>query len=92
MLLSGWRFGCAKQRHPKEMTTREALIIRIICQGISQKHIAMKLYVSEKTVGIHKLNALHKLKIKNVAIFLMSIRPSIVYGCTQQRDTLHAQH
>jgi len=95
MLLSGWRFGCAKQRLPKEMTTREALIIRMICLGISQKHIAMKLHVSEKTVSTHKLNALHKLKIKNVAIFFNEYaawyRLWMQYMNTQQRDTLHAQ-
>ncbi|CBG90831.1 helix-turn-helix transcriptional regulator [Citrobacter rodentium] len=68
-LLSGWRFGCSKRRHPTILTTSEALIIRMICLGISQKHIATKLHISEKTVSTHKLNALRKLRIKNVAIF-----------------------
>ncbi|MEA5217562.1 response regulator transcription factor [Enterobacter cloacae] len=95
MLLSGWRFGCAKQHHPKEMTPREALIIRMIFLGISQKHIAMKLYISEKMVSTHKLNALHKLKIKNVAIFFKEYaawyRLWMQYMNMQHTDTMRMQ-
>ncbi|PNC11160.1 helix-turn-helix transcriptional regulator [Enterobacter cloacae] len=68
-LLSGWRFGCVRRRNSTELSIREALIIRMICLGIDQKHIATQLRISEKTVSAHKLNALHKLKIKNIAMF-----------------------
>jgi len=68
-LFSGWRFGRTKRRIPGALSTREALIIRKICIGISQKRIATQLHISEKTVSIHKINALRKLRIKNVAIF-----------------------
>lgn len=95
ILLSGWDFGCARERHTKKMTTREVLIIRMICLGISQKHISMKLNISKKTVSAHKLNVLHKLKIKNVAIFLKEYaawyRLWTQYTNTQHRNTIHAQ-
>ncbi|SCC69166.1 helix-turn-helix domain-containing protein [Kosakonia oryziphila] len=68
-LLCGWRFGRSRRRIPTTLTTSEALIIRMICLGISQKHIATQLHISEKTVSAHKLNALRKLRIKNVATF-----------------------
>ncbi|WP_368544983.1 LuxR C-terminal-related transcriptional regulator [Enterobacter soli] len=68
-LLSGWRFGCVRRRSSTELSIREALIIRMICLGIGQKHVATKLHISEKTVSAHKRNALYKLKIKNIAVF-----------------------
>ncbi|MBS1203481.1 MAG: putative LuxR-family transcriptional regulator [Proteobacteria bacterium] len=68
-LFNGWRFGRSRRRTQTELTTSEALIIRKVCLGISQKHIATQLHISEKTVSAHKLSALRKLRIKNVAIF-----------------------
>lgn len=94
-LLRGWNFGCTRQRYHKEMTAREALIIKMICLGISQKHIAMILHVSEKTVSTHKINALHKLKIKNAAVFFKEYaawhRLWMQYMNMLQKDIIHAQ-
>ncbi|KLG05277.1 LuxR family transcriptional regulator [Enterobacter cloacae subsp. cloacae] len=67
---SGWRFKRKKRRTPTSLTASELLIIKKIFLGMSHKYIATQLHISEKTVSAHKLNALRKLRIKNIAIFL----------------------
>ena len=50
-----------------QLTKREVIIIRMICQEMSTKEIAGNLFLSELTVTTHRRNILRKLEVKNVA-------------------------
>ena len=48
-----------------QLTKREVEIIRLVCQELSSKEIADKLFIAEFTVTTHRRNILSKLDIKN---------------------------
>lgn len=50
-----------------QLTKREVEIIRLVCQELSNKEIADKLFLSELTIKTHRRNILRKLDIRNVA-------------------------
>ncbi|HEX6064309.1 MAG TPA: LuxR C-terminal-related transcriptional regulator, partial [Longimicrobiales bacterium] len=53
---------------PKEgLTARELQVLRLIAQGLTNKAIAEKLFISEKTVARHVANIFMKLGIANRA-------------------------
>lgn len=47
------------------LSKREAEVAMLICQGLTNKQIADKLFVSEKTIKTHVSNILSKLEIKD---------------------------
>ncbi|MGZ3865540.1 MAG: response regulator [Bacteroidia bacterium] len=54
-----------------DVTNREREIIELISQGLNNKEIAEKLFVSTSTVDVHRYNILKKLEVKNTAEMLM---------------------
>jgi DNA-binding NarL/FixJ family response regulator len=50
-----------------ELTDREIEIIRLIAEGLSNKEIADKLFISHRTVDTHRTNMMNKLGLHNVA-------------------------
>ncbi len=50
-----------------QLTKREVDIIRLICEEMSSKEIATKLFLSELTINTHRRNILRKLEVKNIA-------------------------
>jgi two-component system invasion response regulator UvrY len=50
-----------------QLTERELEIISYIREGKSSKEIAEKLYISVKTVEVHRYKILQKLDLKNAA-------------------------
>lgn len=53
-----------------QLTKREVGIIQLICQGLSTKQIAEKLFLSEFTITTHRRNIFRKLDINNVTALL----------------------
>ncbi len=51
----------------QKLTKRESEILELLTQGLSNKHIADKLYISDQTVGVHRKNMMRKLGIRNTA-------------------------
>ena len=49
------------------LTNREVDIIRSICQEMSSKEIASRLFISEFTVNTHRRNIMRKLNVHNAA-------------------------
>jgi RNA polymerase sigma factor (sigma-70 family) len=49
------------------LSARELEVTRYIKKGFSSKEIAEKLFISVKTVEVHRYNTLRKLKLKNAA-------------------------
>lgn len=63
----------------KKLSVRELEITKLIINGLTNKEIAMKLYISEKTVKTHVNHILKKLKLKN--------RVQIMIFCKQNNVT-----
>jgi len=55
---------------PKPLSKREIEIIKLIQDGLTNKEISEKMFISLKTVESHRTNIFRKLRIKNVAELL----------------------
>lgn len=53
------------------LTATESEILIDLLQGKSTKFVATKRLISEKTISTHKLNALRKLRLKNLNAFFI---------------------
>jgi DNA-binding NarL/FixJ family response regulator len=53
------------------LSDRELEILKMICQGLSNRDIARKLFLSKKTVDKHRANILVKTNCKNTANLVM---------------------
>jgi DNA-binding NarL/FixJ family response regulator len=51
----------------KKLSNKESEILILISQGLTTKEIALKLFVSSRTVETHRSNILKKLEVKNTA-------------------------
>ncbi len=50
-----------------QLTEREVEILRNIAEGLSNKEIGEKLFISHRTVDTHRTNLMRKLEAKNIA-------------------------
>ena len=55
----------------ESLTDREIEVLKLIVEGLSNKLIADKLYVSVRTVDTHRSNIMKKVKTKNTAELVM---------------------
>lgn len=69
----------AKVKPEKELTKREIEIIKAIAEGLSNKEISKKLFISDRTVNTHRTNIIMKLDVKNsVELVAKAIRNKII--------------
>jgi DNA-binding NarL/FixJ family response regulator len=59
--------GNAEQSAVESLTRRELEVVDMIRRGMSSKEIAAEMFVSVKTVEVHRYNILRKLKLRNSA-------------------------
>jgi DNA-binding NarL/FixJ family response regulator len=64
---------------PVDLTEREIEIVRLIAEGLSNKEIGEKLFISHRTVDTHRTNLMTKLGVHNVAGI---VRFAILNGLT----------
>jgi DNA-binding NarL/FixJ family response regulator len=69
-----------KQPDINAITNRELEIITQIKDGSSSKEIAARLFISLRTVEVHRHNILKKLKLKNTASLINFINSSAVFA------------
>jgi len=50
-----------------QLSTREIEVLQLICKGLSTKEISDTLFISQKTVEVHRSNILRKSDQKNIA-------------------------
>jgi DNA-binding NarL/FixJ family response regulator len=63
----------------KILTHRELEILKLAAVGLTNKEIADKLFISNKTVDCHKNNIVQKLKLKNTAeMVLYAVKNKII--------------
>ena len=61
------------------LTERETEVLRLIASGFSNKEIGDQLYISHRTVDIHRTNLMKKLDVNNIAgLISYAIRNGIV--------------
>ena len=60
-----------------ELSKRELQVMEFIVMGMSNKVIARKLFVTERTIKFHCSNIYHKLKIKNRASLMQMMTVSV---------------
>lgn len=67
-----------EQEEPKvqELSVREIEIIKLIHAGLSSKEIAEKLFLSVRTVEVHRHNILKKLKLNNTVSLINFVNSS----------------
>ncbi|MGZ4116448.1 MAG: LuxR C-terminal-related transcriptional regulator, partial [Bacteroidia bacterium] len=56
-----------KESLPDKLTKRETEILKLVAQGLSNREVAEKLFISPRTVDTHRTNLMEKLQIKNIA-------------------------
>jgi len=62
-----------------DLTQREIEILKLAANGVSNKEIADKLFISVKTVDAHKNHIMQKLKLKNTAeMVLYAVKNKII--------------
>jgi len=59
--------GVVSREGVKSLTPKEIEILRFIADGMTNKEIAVKLFLSTSTVDTHRKNMLAKLELKNTA-------------------------
>lgn len=63
----------------KTLTQRELEVLKLAAVGLTNKEIADKLFISNKTVDCHKNNIVQKLKLKNTAeMVLYAVKNKII--------------
>jgi len=74
------KLGDAKKHTPKDiLSSREIEILKLYCDGMSNKDISEKLFISVKTVESHKNHIMNKLDLKSqVDLIKYAIREGIV--------------
>lgn len=63
----GGKTGDTSRTDVPELTKREIEILNMVYNGMSNKEIASKLFLSVRTIDTHRYNILQKLKSKNTA-------------------------
>ena len=64
------RFDRIAQRDDVELSTREAQIVKLLCQGLLTKEVAEQLNISIRTVETHKNHIYRKLGVSNTVELL----------------------
>lgn len=58
-------------KNPDNLTKREIEIVKVLAEGLTNKEIAEKLFISQRTVDTHKANVLMKTGSKHVGALIM---------------------
>jgi DNA-binding NarL/FixJ family response regulator len=69
----------SKESQPKELLSkREKDVLKMMFDGLTNKEIAQKLFISFETVKSHRKNILLKTGSKNTAALTKNLRPSVI--------------
>jgi DNA-binding NarL/FixJ family response regulator len=60
-------FKTVKHQLHEELTTRENDVLNLVCKGHTSQEIAQKLFISIKTVEVHRTNIFRKVNTRNIA-------------------------
>lgn len=64
-----------------QLSERENEILKLVCEGLNNKEIGEKLYISHRTVDTHRTNLMRKLDVHSVVeLIRFAIRNGIIEG------------
>ncbi|MEI6575941.1 MAG: response regulator transcription factor [Bacteroidota bacterium] len=64
---------------PDQLTDREKDVLNLICKGLTSKEIADKLFISIKTVEVHRANILRKTNARNTAeLMIWAVKNNLI--------------
>lgn len=61
------------RRHLSRLSTRERQVLELLIEGLSNKEIAWRLEVSDKTISAHRSNLLSKMEITSLAQLIKQV-------------------
>ncbi len=68
-----------EEHFSRELTKREIQIIRAISEGLNNKQISERLYISDRTVNTHRTNIMQKMNVKNsVELVVKAMREKLI--------------
>jgi DNA-binding NarL/FixJ family response regulator len=68
-----------KTNDPEQLTDREKEVLSLIFKGCTSKEIADRLFLSIKTVEVHRTNILRKANVRNIAeLILWALKNNLV--------------
>jgi DNA-binding NarL/FixJ family response regulator len=56
---------------PDRMTPRELDVLTLVCKGFTSQEISDKLFISIKTVEVHRTNIFHKSEVRNIGELIL---------------------
>lgn len=56
---------------PDQLSTRERVILNLVCNGLTSQEISDKLYISVKTVETHRSHIFRKAKVRNASELIL---------------------
>ncbi len=72
-------FSTESSCHGLHISDREMEIVKLIAEGLSNKEVADKLFLSTHTVTTHRKNIMSKLGVNNTAgLVLFAVRENLV--------------
>ena len=81
LLSDSVRSGAAPRPDPiEDLTAREREILTLVASGLSNKHVALRLDLQEKTVKHHMTRILAKLNVRNRTEVAMALRDATERG------------
>lgn len=75
----------------KGLSRRESEVASLVAEGLANRKIAERLFVTEKTVKFHLTNIYRKMKLKSRAQLIVFCLPGISFVETQSANIQNAQ-
>jgi DNA-binding NarL/FixJ family response regulator len=70
-LIAKSSFNPYRKKKKVEFNERESQIIRMICEGLTNKEMAAKLFLSPRTIETHRENVMHKIDENSTAALVV---------------------
>ncbi|WP_397475037.1 LuxR C-terminal-related transcriptional regulator [Pusillimonas sp.] len=70
----------------QKLSPKELVILQLMRQGLRNKDIAQRLYLSPKTVSAHKHNLLHKLGLSDIVPAQIEVQADSFQTCSAARN------
>lgn len=79
-------------RRPAGLTPRQRQVVKLVCDGLTNREIAEQLGISVRTVEVHRFNLMRRLRVHNVAqLYQAAVRLRLVRQRIPRRSAAAAR-